>query len=105
MLSFNLDAAHDHRALSLLSTDSWGSEPATIAHDRPFHVNLTTTPQPVMHGVPQSLPLASSEYWPTERAADSRYIASLTANDSNRFQDFHLFKAPYENGLYSNPLN
>ncbi|PSR84758.1 Squamosa promoter-binding-like protein [Actinidia chinensis var. chinensis] len=105
MLSFNLDAAQDNRALSLLSTDSWGSEPATVALDRPFHVNLTATPQPVMHGVPQSLPLASSEYWPTERATDSRYIPSLTANDSNRFQDIHLFKAPYENGLYSNPLN
>ncbi|GFZ21132.1 squamosa promoter binding protein-like 10 [Actinidia rufa] len=105
MLSFNLDAAQDNRALSLLSTDSWGSEPATVALDRPFHVNLTATPQPVMHGVPQSLPLASSEYWPTERATDSRYIPSLTASDSNRFQDIHLFKAPYENGLYSNPLN
>ncbi|GFY99961.1 squamosa promoter binding protein-like 10 [Actinidia rufa] len=105
MLSFNLDAAQDHRALSLLSTDSWGSEPATIALDRPFHVNLTTMPQPVMHGVPQSLPLASSEYWLTERTTDSRYIPSLTANDSDRFQDINLFKAPYENGLYSNPLN
>ncbi|KAL6951925.1 hypothetical protein U1Q18_046840 [Sarracenia purpurea var. burkii] len=106
MLSFNLEAAPDHqRALSLLSTDSWGSEPVNLALDHPIHADLTAMPQPLMHSVPQGLPLASSEYWHTERSTDSRYLHTLTPNDSDRFQDIPLFKAPYENGLFSNLLN
>lgn len=106
MLSFSLDAAQDHRALSLLSTDSWGSEPANIPLDQqqPIHVNLTTTTQPPMHGVPQGIPLSSLEYWQSERPTDSRFMHPFSANDNAHFQEFQLFKAPYENGLYNNLL-
>ncbi|KAI8526840.1 hypothetical protein RHMOL_Rhmol12G0028300 [Rhododendron molle] len=105
MLSFSLDAAQEHRALSLLSTDSWDSEPANIPlNQQPVHVNLTTTTQPLMHGVPQGIPLASLEYWQSERPTDSRFMHPFSANDNAHFQEFQLFKAPYENGLYNNLL-
>lgn len=104
MLSFNLDAAQEHRALSLLSTDSWGSTPANIPLDQQHvHVNLTTT-QPLMHGVPHGIPLASPGYWQSERPTDSRFMHTFSANDNAHFQEFQLFKAPYENGLYNNLL-
>lgn len=104
MLSFNLDAAQEHRALSLLSTDSWA--PANIPLDQQsIHVNLANTTQPPMHGVPQGLPLASPEYWQSQRPTDSRLMHTFSANENTHFQEFQLFKAPYENGLYNNLLN
>ncbi|KAH7832876.1 hypothetical protein Vadar_000955 [Vaccinium darrowii] len=104
MLSFNLDAAQEHRALSLLSTDSWA--PANIPLDQQsIHVNLVNTTQPLMHGVPQGLPLASPEYWQSQRPTDSHFMHTFSANENTHFQEFQLFKAPYENGLYNNLLN
>lgn len=107
MLSSNPNTAPDiHRALSLLSTDSWGSEPANIVLDPPFHVDLTSSiPQPVMHGVPQGMPFASSEHWQAEHTTDLGRVHTLTASDSSHFEEIQLFKAPYENGLYSDLLN
>ncbi|KAA8533320.1 hypothetical protein F0562_033147 [Nyssa sinensis] len=107
MFSSNLDVAPDfRRALSLLSTNSWCSEPEPFTLDHPMHANHTSMPQPVMHAVP-SLPLASSEYWQTEQqSTDSQMQSStLNGNSSNHFQEFQLFKAPYETGFYPNPLN
>ncbi|THG11660.1 squamosa promoter-binding-like protein 12 [Camellia sinensis] len=105
-LSSNLDAAPDHRALSLLSTNSWGSEPANIALDHPIHVNLTTMPQPMIHGVPQGLPLSSSDYWQTEQhSTDPRHIHPLTTNDGSQFHEIQLLKSPYESALYPNLMN
>uniref|UniRef100_A0A5B7ADI6 Putative squamosa promoter-binding-like protein 2 isoform X1 n=1 Tax=Davidia involucrata TaxID=16924 RepID=A0A5B7ADI6_DAVIN len=108
MLSSNLDVAPDlRRALSLLSTNSWGSEPESITLDQPMHVNHTGMPQPVMHAVPHSLPLASSDYWQTEQqSTDSRmHTLTVNSNGSNHFEEIQLFKAPYVTGFYSNPLN
>uniref|UniRef100_A0A5B7BU47 Putative squamosa promoter-binding-like protein 2 isoform X1 n=1 Tax=Davidia involucrata TaxID=16924 RepID=A0A5B7BU47_DAVIN len=107
MFSSNLDVAPDlRRALSLLSTNSWGSEPEPITLDHPMHVNHTSMPQPVMQ--PQGLPLASSEYyWQTEQqSTDSRmHTLTLNSNGGNHLQEIPLFKVPYVTGFYSNPLN
>ncbi|KAA8529557.1 hypothetical protein F0562_033644 [Nyssa sinensis] len=108
IFSSNLDVAPDlRRALSLLSTNSWGSEPESITLDQPMHVNHTSMPQSMMRTVSQGLPLASPEYWQTEQQLTDSRIHTLTVNSngSNRFQEIQLFKAPYVTGFYSNPLN
>ncbi|KAF8400129.1 hypothetical protein HHK36_013425 [Tetracentron sinense] len=104
-----LDATPDlRRALSLLSTDSWGSgEPEPTSLNQFMHVNRASVAQPVVHAVPHSLPLASSEYWQTEQQpADSHMHSSgLHNNGSGQFQDFQMFKAPYESFFSSNQMN
>ncbi|CAL5418726.1 unnamed protein product [Camellia sinensis] len=92
MLSSNLDAVPNlHRALSLLSTDSWGSESPNIIPDHPIQRNFTSMPQFAM--LPQGLPLTSSEYWQSEWSTDSRRAHSLTTNDSGYFQGIKVFKS------------
>lgn len=104
MLSSNLDAVPNlHRALSLLSTDSWGSESPNIIPDHPIQRNFTSMPQFAM--LPQGLPLTSSEYWQSEWSTDSQRAHSLTTNDSGHFQGIKVFKSSYKSGLYSNLLN
>ncbi|KAF8389509.1 hypothetical protein HHK36_026204 [Tetracentron sinense] len=100
----NLDATPDlRRALSLLSTDSWGSgEPEPTSLNQLMHVNRTSMAQPVMHAVPQSLPLALSEYWQAEQQPTDSQVqsSSLHNNGSSQFQEFQLFKSPYESGFF-----
>ncbi|GMP82331.1 hypothetical protein CsSME_00036686 [Camellia sinensis var. sinensis] len=92
MLSSNLDAVPNlHRALSLLSTDSWGSESPNIIPDHPIQRNFTSMPQFAM--LPQGLPLTSSEYWQSEWSTDARRAHSLTTNDSGHFQGIKVFKS------------
>ncbi|KAJ7957547.1 Squamosa promoter-binding-like protein [Quillaja saponaria] len=87
-----------HRALSLLSTDSWSScETKSNSLEHPNHTE-TAIAQPLMHTTMQSMPLASSEYWKTNKQPiDSRdCILNLDSDDSSRLQDNQLhFRAPY----------
>ncbi|KAK9276652.1 hypothetical protein L1049_006188 [Liquidambar formosana] len=109
MLSSNLDAAQDlRRALSLLSTNSWGScEPEPVSLDHPMHVNNMSMPHSMQHAVPQSLPLAASGYWRTEQQSTDSQVHTSTSpsNGSSHFQEFQLFKVPYGSCLFSNQLN
>ncbi|OVA19324.1 Transcription factor [Macleaya cordata] len=109
MLAPNLDPTPDlRRALSLLSTNSWSSgDPEPSSLDQLMHANHTSLPQPDMQSTPQGWPLASLEYWQAEQQpADSR-VHPLTSqnNGSSQFQEFQLFKTPYEDGFYSNQIN
>nr|DAD38706.1 TPA_asm: hypothetical protein HUJ06_013028 [Nelumbo nucifera] len=75
----NLDTTPDlRRALSLLSTSSWGSsDPEPNSLNQIIHTNRTKMTQPVVHLVPQGLP--PSEYWQAEQQAGPR-MHSLTMN-------------------------
>ncbi|CAK9137297.1 unnamed protein product [Ilex paraguariensis] len=103
-----LDAALDiHRALSLLSTTSWGScEPESIDHPI-MHAAHTSMPQHVMHAVPQNLPLASSEYWQVEQQSTDPLAVTMPANrnSNSHFQEIHLLKTPFETDFFLNPFN
>ncbi|XP_002271312.2 squamosa promoter-binding-like protein 2 isoform X1 [Vitis vinifera] len=109
MISSNLDTSQDlRRALSLLSTNSWGScETQPIPSDHPMHVNQTSMPQSIMHAVSQGMLHSTSEHWRTELpSTDSRVHILPSQGDGNtHFQEFKLFKAPYESGFSSGQLN
>ncbi|XP_059656655.1 squamosa promoter-binding-like protein 12 isoform X2 [Cornus florida] len=108
MFSSSLDEAPDiPRALSLLSTNSWGSQPESITFNHPVHVDHSSMPQPVMHAVPQGLPLASSGFWQTGQQSTDSQVNGSTAitNRGNNFEGIPMFKAPYLTGFYSNGLN
>ncbi|XP_019055864.1 PREDICTED: squamosa promoter-binding-like protein 3 isoform X2 [Nelumbo nucifera] len=103
----NLDTTPDlRRALSLLSTNSWGStDPEPTSLDQIMHTNHTRMAQPV---VPQDLPPPSSEYWQVEHQPAVSRVHSLGAdgNGNGQFQEFHLFKASFESSFfYSNQMN
>jgi hypothetical protein len=97
-----------HRALSLLSTDSWGScEPQSISFEQPMHANHTSMPQSVLHTVPQSSPLASSEYWRTEQQPNDPQVHTLSSrtDGSNYLQEFQLLRTSNGNDFYSSHMN
>ncbi|KAI9398349.1 hypothetical protein POPTR_003G172600v4 [Populus trichocarpa] len=97
-----------HRALSLLSTDSWGScEPQSISFEQPMHANHTSMPQSVLHTVPQSSPLASSEYWRTEQQSNDPQVHTLSSrtDGSNYLQEFQLLRTSNGNDFYSSHMN
>ncbi|XP_073260810.1 squamosa promoter-binding-like protein 2 isoform X1 [Populus alba] len=72
-------APESHRALSLLSNNSWGSrEPQSISFEQPMHTNHTT--QSVLQVIPQNSPLASSEYWRTEQPSTDSQVHTLTSH-------------------------
>ena len=101
--SSDLNATQDfHRALSLLSTNSWGSyETKSISLEHSNHATHTGITQPMVHSMLQRLPLASSEYWqPHQQPSDSNVCISYSdCDDGIRFQDSQLLKAPYECGF------
>lgn len=105
----NLDATPDfRRALSLLSNNPWRSgntEPYSLNHL--MHVNHTSMADSAVHSVPQGLPLGSSEYWQAEHQPDGSQGHALASqiNGGNHFQEFQLFKAPFESGFYSDQIN
>lgn len=87
------------RALSLLSTNSWGSsEPESISFDHPLRVHATTMP---LSAIPQALPLASSEYWQIETQSSSHTFTG-SSNIGGHFQEIQLFKPQYQNDIFSN---
>ncbi|KAI3990236.1 hypothetical protein MKX01_037575 [Papaver californicum] len=119
------------RALSLLSRNSsWDSsgtdhpEPSSL--NQLMHANHTgiaqqqPLQQPVIQqsSVPHGWPTASTEYWHTseqqptvatshfreQQQQQQQYPNSSQSpnnNSSSHFQEFQLFKTPYENGFYS----
>ncbi|KAJ0095622.1 hypothetical protein Patl1_16953 [Pistacia atlantica] len=105
MISFNLGAAQDcHRALSLLSTSSWGlCEPKQVSHNHPINTSHTSMPQSVTHTVAQGSPHASSEYRQIQKQSTESLVHTLCShNDDNYIQEIQLFRSPYENAFYSN---
>ncbi|KAK2972685.1 hypothetical protein RJ640_025536 [Escallonia rubra] len=89
----NLDVAPEiRRALSLLSTNSWGfSEPEPTSLDQLVQGSLITVAQPVMQSHAQSWALASSVR--VEQApSHSQVQHSLDTQDteSTQFQEFHF---------------
>lgn len=109
MISFNLGATQEcHRALSLLSTNSWGvcdPKPAPLAN--PINPSTTNMPQAVMHAMAQGSSLASSEYRRSgkEESASQVHTVASHNDEGNYSQEFHLFKPPYDNGFYFNHMN
>ncbi|CAA3029994.1 squamosa promoter-binding 12 [Olea europaea subsp. europaea] len=105
IFSSHLDAAPGHRcALSLLSSNSWGScEPESIMLNNPINESGTSVPQPVMHAIPEGLPFTSAEFWQTAQQPTHPSVHALPQNGA--FQEIQLFKAPYEADFYSNVLN
>ncbi|KAM6562561.1 hypothetical protein CsatB_022559 [Cannabis sativa] len=112
-ISSDLNTSQDlHRALSLLSTSSWGSrETKPVSLDTLNNTtNNSSMVQNAVHPISQGLPIAS-EYWqtqhhqPTIDAAPSPFSHHQRSNGSSQFQDLHLFKAPTESGFYSYQFN
>lgn len=104
MSSSNIDAALDlRRALSLLSNNSWGScEPDLITSDHPMNANQTSVHQPVMHVVPQGLPLSSSQYWQVDQQSNDPRMLSMAAKTSTAYSPY---QGPYETRFYSHSLD
>ncbi|XP_059637042.1 squamosa promoter-binding-like protein 12 [Cornus florida] len=102
--SNNLDVAPElRRALSLLSTDSWGlNEPEPISLEQLTRVNQTGVAQPVIHAESRNRVLASTEYVRVEQAPSKSQVRSsnLHNNGSSQFQEFQLFKAPDESRCF-----
>lgn len=99
------EAPEYHCALSLLSTGSWGScVPESIIPYNPTNESSTSMHQPVMHAIPEGLPLASAEFWQTGQQPTHPRIPALPQNGT--FQEMQLFKAPpYGANFYSNVQN
>uniref|UniRef100_A0A5B7A7V6 Putative squamosa promoter-binding-like protein 3 isoform X1 n=1 Tax=Davidia involucrata TaxID=16924 RepID=A0A5B7A7V6_DAVIN len=109
-ITSNLDVAPDlPRALSLLSVNSWGlNEPEPTSHEQLMHLNQTSVTQPMMNAESRSGALASSEYVLVDHPPSKSRVNSLDLHNtgSSQFQEFQLFKAPYESScFYSNQIN
>ncbi|GLT73806.1 hypothetical protein SLA2020_456400 [Shorea laevis] len=107
-MSSNMGMAQDlQRALSLLSTDSWGScEPKQGSLDYSIHTNNSDISQPVMHTNSQGFPLALTENWQIEHQSTASQVQTTLHGDSDyHFQEFQLLRAPYESGFYSSRIN
>ncbi|KAG7975411.1 hypothetical protein I3843_06G097300 [Carya illinoinensis] len=98
MIFMGQESTRDFRcALSLLSTNSWGSRQSKPAlHPHSNHAIHSSTPQPAMQVI-QGFPNALS---------DSRaHILGSPNNGITDFQDLQLFRSPYEFGFHPNQLN
>ncbi|KAJ9689164.1 hypothetical protein PVL29_014694 [Vitis rotundifolia] len=109
-IASNSNVAPDfRRALSLLSTNSWGlNDPGPTSLDQLMHVNQTSMAQPMMLAEPHNWALASSENIHVQQTpSETRgHSLDLHNNGSSMFQEFQLFKAPYESGcFYPNQIN
>lgn len=103
MITSNLDATPDiRRALSLLSTSSWGSPDQEPAFNHIMHANHTSAVQPMMHMVHQGLPHASSELLQAEHPSAETPAPSTFNNSIGQFQEFQLFKEPLESAFFYN---
>ncbi|KAK1290985.1 Squamosa promoter-binding-like protein 3 [Acorus calamus] len=101
VIASNPDGAQDlRRALSLLSTDSWGStDPASTSSLNQFVLSdCGAVTQPAMQLTPPS-----SDYWQSDHSsiAQSRIIPFASSNgNGNQFQEIQLLKAPYETAFF-----
>uniref|UniRef100_A0A2N9EPC3 SBP-type domain-containing protein n=1 Tax=Fagus sylvatica TaxID=28930 RepID=A0A2N9EPC3_FAGSY len=95
------------RALSLLSTNSWGLNDSE-ALDQLMHANRSSIAQPVVHAELHNWDLSSSEHEQVgQPPPESRVRSSNYHNNGGvHFQEFQLFKPSYESGcFYSNQIN
>ncbi|KAK8512767.1 hypothetical protein V6N13_090482 [Hibiscus sabdariffa] len=102
----DMATTHDlHRALSLLSNDSWVScEPKHGLVAYPMHAHPTTSvSQPAMNAISQGFPSTLSENWLMEHQTAESQVHN--SDGDNHFQEFQLLKAPYDDGFYSNQMN
>ncbi|XP_047255641.1 squamosa promoter-binding-like protein 3 isoform X1 [Capsicum annuum] len=93
------------RALSLLSTNSWGSsEPETVSLR---HANQTSMPEQMMQAIPQGVPHISSQYWQGGQHSSGPRDHTLAANSHSggSLQEMGLFKAPFDTYFYLNAFN
>ncbi|CAI9093167.1 OLC1v1028597C1 [Oldenlandia corymbosa var. corymbosa] len=115
IFSSNLDGAPEFpRALSLLSTNSWGSsEPECISFDQPLHhANPAAGSMPSLSVISQGLPFtSSSEYWQVEQQSSSSHLNAFNTfttttgtssiNTGGQFPGVQLFKQQYHHhGIY-----
>ncbi|KAE8056087.1 hypothetical protein FH972_012885 [Carpinus fangiana] len=106
----NVDVAPDvRRALSLLSTNSWGlNDSEANALDQLMHVNRTSMAQPAAHAELQNWEISSSGHKQVEQPPPESRVHPLNQHNNGgiHFQEFQLFKSPYESGcFYSNQIN
>ena len=96
-----------HRALSLLSNDSWVScEPKHDSLSYTMHINPTCMPQPAMNAISQGFPLPLPENRLMEQqTTESQVHTTLHSDGDKHFQEFQLLKAPYDSGFYSNHMS
>ncbi|KAL0421572.1 UNVERIFIED_CONTAM: Squamosa promoter-binding-like protein 12 [Sesamum latifolium] len=78
LMSSHLDAAPEYRcALSLLSSNSWGScGPESMPVNNQMHEVATRVDQPVMHATPEGVPLSSSQFWLTGHQPTQHHVAT-----------------------------
>ncbi|GFP88389.1 squamosa promoter-binding-like protein 12 [Phtheirospermum japonicum] len=101
LMSSSLDASD--RALSLLSSNSWDS----CDPEQPIPLMM------MQSMIPEGVHLSSSDFWLSggghQQSMHHHHhphsIQSLAANNTSNFQEFQLFKTPYEADFYSNILN
>ncbi|KAM3741828.1 hypothetical protein ACB098_07G026700 [Castanea mollissima] len=106
----NVNVAPDlRRALSLLSTSSWGlNDSEGNALDQLMHVNRSSEAQPAVHAELQNWDFSSSGHEQVEQPPPESRARSLNFhnNGSGHYQEFQLFKSSYESGcFYSNQIN
>ncbi|XVF02769.1 hypothetical protein REPUB_Repub04eG0202500 [Reevesia pubescens] len=104
----NMGTTQDfHRALSLLSNDSWVScEPKHGSLAFSMHGNPTSMSHPAMDAISQGFPRVLPEDWQMEQqTTQSQVHTTLHTDGDNHFQEFQLLKAPFGSGFYSNQIN
>ncbi|KAJ6435980.1 hypothetical protein OIU84_001083 [Salix udensis] len=106
-ITSNIEVAPDlRRALSLLSTTSWGSnEHGSTSLDQLMLANQTSFTQPMINAELQNCPVASSQNARMEQPSLESRVHSLDLHDNGnvQLQEFQLLKAPYATGcFYSN---
>ncbi|KAF3970147.1 hypothetical protein CMV_006128 [Castanea mollissima] len=102
----NVNVAPDlRRALSLLSTNSWGlNDSEGNALDQLMHVKRSSVAQPAVHAELQNWDFSSSGHEQVEQPPPESRARSLNFhnNGSGHYQEFQLFKSSYESGCQIN---
>ncbi|KAG9449381.1 hypothetical protein H6P81_009346 [Aristolochia fimbriata] len=102
VIASNLDAARDvRRALSLLSSNYWAS--ADSGHTSFNQLVHTSSAQPAVPAAPQGFVLVNSDIWQAEQPTAESHILAAHGS-SSQFQEFDLFKAPYESSFTNHGL-
>lgn len=101
MAQSNMESApQDVRALSLLSTSSWGSscDPQPSLFGRSIHANANTnhTALPEPSPAINTVPLSSNNYWQPQHSQQP----PVSSTPSSHTSTFQLFKVPNESSFY-----
>ncbi|KAK2384140.1 squamosa promoter-binding protein [Trifolium repens] len=89
-------------ALSLLSTNPWDSY-ATKSISLEHSNRTTSNAEAITHAMSLRMPRASSESWygdHDQHVNSSMWISNSNCEDSSHFQEFQLFREPYESGFH-----